>query len=159
MLPIYHITLSTLYTRVHKRDIRLDLAGNRFPYPSRESFFRPVTSILGYPWRMYDELRVIVSHTCFRPTFFSFLLLVSSSFISRWIRNYTRNLFQNVCFARFSWCSPGCTMYNKRVLLLFVETVFSEFESSMESMIVPNKFRYTFEFEQAFLLSSNINYL
>lgn len=35
MLPIYHITLSTLYTCMHKRDIQLDLAGNRFPYPSR----------------------------------------------------------------------------------------------------------------------------
>lgn len=35
MLLIYHITLSMLYTCMHKRDIQLDLAGNRFPYPSR----------------------------------------------------------------------------------------------------------------------------
>lgn len=38
---------------MHKRDIRLDLEGSRFPYPFEDMqgiLFLRVTSILGYPW-------------------------------------------------------------------------------------------------------------
>lgn len=86
--------------------------------------------------------------------FFSFLLLVSLSFIPRW--NYTRNLFQNVCFARSSWCSLSECIIKVYCYCLSKQRVFRI--RTVESMIAPNKFRM-FEFEEAFLLSSNINCL
>lgn len=121
-----------LYTCMHKRDIRLDLEGSRFPYPFEDMqgiLFLRVTSILGYPWWMYDERLscALLFPIVFLLFFFSFSFELYFKII-RIIRIVTSKLvvkcsFRSILLVFFSlnvycYCS-----------LLFVETVFLEFEN------------------------------
>lgn len=107
MLPIYHITLSTLYTCMHKRDIQLDLAGNRFPYPSRirREYFSsmlPRSSVILGECTMSCALLfpILVLFPCYS---FFFFFLFRILFQDGIIRIVTSKLVKRN--ARFSWYS------------------------------------------------------